>query len=372
MPTVTSLQQYSLAFNGYVFGGGSSMHQVLDLDGLESLPSIRNQDDNRGYADGMFTGNDFLSGRDITVTILTTGNSASASISSAIATGGSVITYNTSTAHGLVSGQAVTITGVISTGNPSGTAGTGFNQTSQIATVTSTTQFTLGVVLTDTYTSGGTMSMSSSAQANYNLLQRALLPQTSGTTVMQFQLSLAGGLQRVNARVRANKTLVDPDYTYGYIRSQYSFFCPDPRFYDDTLQTASLAVSNALGRIYNRTYNLIYGFGSSGAATTVQNNGWATTYPTITINGPIVNPTVGNTTTGNFITITGSYTNTDIIYVDLDSKYITVNGVAARNLISGSSTWFGAVPGTNQFYLTGTGTVAGTTAATVSWRSAYI
>jgi hypothetical protein len=372
MPTVSSLNQYSFAFNGYVFGGGGSMHSILDVDGLESLPAIRNQDDNRGYADGMFSGNDFLSGRDLTITILTTGNSSSASISSATATGGSVITYNTSTAHGLVSGQVVSITGVLSTGNPSGTAGAGFNQTLQIATVTSTTQFTLAVVLTDTRTSGGTMTMSSSAQANYNLLQRALLPQTSGTTVMQFQLSTASGLQRVNTRVRANKTLVDPDYSYGYIKSQYSFFCPDPRFYDDTLQTASLAVSNALGRTYNRIYNLIYGFGSSGAATTVQNNGWATTYPTITINGPIVNPTVGNSTTGNFITITGSYSNTDIIFVDLDSKYITVNGVAARNLITGSSTWFGAVPGANQFYLTGTGTVAGTTAATVQWRSAYI
>lgn len=372
MPTVTSLNQYSLAFNGYVFGGGSSMHQILDLSGLESLPYIRNQDDNRGYADGMFTGNDFLSGREITATILTTGNTATASISSATATGGSVITYNTSTAHGLVTGQIVTITGVISTGNPSGTAGIGFNRTLQACTVTSPTQFTLAVVLTDTRTSGGTMTMSSSAQANYNLLQRALLPQSTGTTIMQFQLSLASGLQRVNARVRANKTLVDPDYTYGYIKSQYTFFCPDPRFYDDTLQTASLAVSNALGRIYNRTYNLIYGFGSSGAATTVQNNGWATTYPTITLNGPIVNPTIGNQTTGDFITITGSYSNTNTIFIDLDSKYVTIDGVPARNLITGTSTWFGAVPGANQFYLTGTGTVAGTTAATVSWRSAYI
>ena len=189
---------------------------------------------------------------------------------------------------------------------------------------------------------------------------------------MQFQLSTAEGLQRVNARVRANRTLVDPDYTYGYIRSQYTFFCPDPRFYDDTLQTASLAVSNALGRIYNRTYNLVYGFGSTGATTTIENNGWATTYPSITLNGPIKNPTLGNSTTGDYITITGTYSNTDIIYVDLDSKYITLNGVAARNLITGNSTWFGAAPGTNQFYLTGIDTLAGTTAATVQWRSAYI
>ena len=288
MPTVSSLSQYSFAFNGYVFGGGNSVHQVLEVSGLESLPDIRNQDDNRGYADGMFSGNDFLGGREITITILTLG-------------------------------------------------GNGF-----------------------------------SAQYNYNLLQTALLPQTSGTTPLQFQLSATSGLQLVNARVRTNKTLVDPDYTYGFIKSQYSFFCPDPRYYDNTLQTASLAVTNALGRIYNRTYNLVYGFSTSGGAATVQNNGWATTYPQITIGGPIVNPTIGNSTSGNYITVTGSYTSTDVILIDLDSKLVTVNGNPARNLVAGTSTWFGALPGANAFYLTGSGTLAGTTSATVSWRSAYI
>lgn len=369
--TVTSLTNYSFAWNDYIFGAGTA-HPISDVQGLEALPAIRNQDDNRGYSDGMFSGNDFLAGRTITMSIVTLASSSTAAISSASATGTSVITYNTSTAHNLVTGQLVTITGVISTGNPSGTAGTGFNQTNVACTVTSTTQFTVAVVLTDTRTSGGVMNMSSSAQANYNLLQRALLPQTTGTTPLQFQLSGSDVLQRVNARVRGNMSSIDPDYTYGYIKSSATFFCPDPRVYNDTLQTASLSVSNALGRIYNRTYNLVYGFGSSGATTTVVNNGWATTYPSISISGPIVNPTIGNTTTGNYITVTGSYSNTDVIVINLDSKLITVNGNAARNLVSGTSTWFGAVPGNNAFYLTGAGTLAGTTAATVSWRSAYI
>jgi hypothetical protein len=372
MPTVSSLNNYSFAFNGYVFGGANSMHQVLSVDGLEALPGVRNQDDNRGYADGMFSGNDFLGGRELIITILTTGNSSTAAISAATATGTGVITYTTSAAHGLVTGQLVTIIGVFSTGNPSGTAGTGFNQTLKAATVTSTTQFTLAVTLTDTRTSGGNMAMSSSAQQNYNLLQAAVLPQTSGTTIMQFQMSNAGALQRVYARVRANRTIIDPDYSYGYIKSQYSFFCPDPRYYDDTQQTASLAVTNALGRVYNRIYNLVYGFSTSGGAANVQNNGWATTYPVVTVNGPIVNPTIGNSTTGNYITVTGSYASSDIIVVDLDTKLITLNGNPARNLVTGTSTWFGAAPGANAFYLTGSGTIAGTTAATVAWRSAYI
>jgi hypothetical protein len=372
MPTVSSLNLYSFAFNGYVFGGADSMHQINSVEGLEALPQIRNQDDNRGYNDGMYSGNDFLAGRTITLTISTFGNSKTASISAALATGSGIITYTTTSAHGLISGQVVTITGVLSTGNPSGTAGAGFNQTLQVATVLSTTQFTIPVTLTDTYTSGGTMNMSSSAQFNYNLLQAALLPQTSGTTVLQFQMDTSHPLQRINARVRVNATSVDPEYTYGFVRSQYSFFCPDPKYYDDTQQTASLTVTNSLGRTYNRIYPLTYGGGSSAITTTVQNNGWATTYPVITLNGPIYNPTLGSLTQNASVTILGSYSNTDVITVDLDSKIITLNGVSARNLVAGGSKWFSAQSGSNLFYLTGTGTLVGTTTGTITWRSAYI
>lgn len=372
MATVSSLNLYSFAFNGYVFGGANSMHQVNSVEGLEALPQIRNQDDNRGYADGMYSGNDFLAGRTVTMIITTFGNTKTASISAATTAGLGVITYTTSTAHGLISGQVVSITGVLSTGNPSGTAGSGFNQTLKVATVTSTTQFTLAVTLTDTRTSGGTMNMSSSAQANYNLLQGALLPQTSGTGILQFQMDVGHPLQRLNARVRVNATSVDPDYTYGYIKSQYSFFCPDPKYYDDTEQTASLTVTNSLGRTYNRIYPLTYGGGSAAITTNVLNNGWANSYPVITVNGPIYNPTLGSLTQNASITILGSYSNTDVITIDLDTKVITLNGLPARNLIAGGSKWFWAQPGSNLFYMTGTGTLVGTTTGTITWRSAYI
>lgn len=285
MPVVTNA--YSLSYNGQIFGGTGSPHQILSIDGLEGLPSIRNQDDNRGYADGMFTGQDFLGGRTISVIV-------------------------------------------------------------------------------NTFASPG-----ASAQTNLNTLQRALIYRTSGTLPLYFLLPPASSEQFINARVRAFRTTVDPNYTYGYIVSQIDFFCPDPRYYDATLQTASLSVSNPLGRTYNRTYNLTYGGGSYATTTTINNAGWVTTYPTITINGPIVNPIVGNSTQGDFLFLTGSYSNTDNLVVDLANKLITLNGNPARNLLS-SGTWFSAPPGNSQFYMTGTGTLAGTTTATVTWYNAYV
>ena len=288
MTTLT--QVYSFSFNNQTFGGAGSPYQILSVDGLESLPSIRNQDDNRGYADGMFTGRDFLNGR--TVSII-------------------------------------------------------FN----------------------TFGSG-----SNSAQTNYNIIQSTLLPQTQGTTPLYFKFpNSPTSEQFVNARVRGLRTTVDPNYTYGYITSQVEFFCPDPNYYNNNLQTATLAYLPPTGRTYNRVYNLIYTAATNTITTTVNNIGWATTYPTITLVGPIINPVLGNLTTGNSLTFNCTLLSTDTLVVDLYNKLITLNGVSARNLLQ-SGTWFGAPPGESIFTLSGEAEsqTINQTLATITWYSAYI
>lgn len=288
MTTVTSLNFYSFAFNGFVFGGAGSPFQITQVEGLESLPALRVQDANRGYLDGMYSGRDFLGGRTITIKML------------------------------ILSGNGLT------------------------------------------------------AFQNFNNLQTNLTPQQTGTTPLQFQLSPAGGLQYVNARVRSRKSIVDPEYTYGYIKADYEFFCPDPRYYDNTTQTASMTYSAPLGRTYNRTYNLTYGGGSNTSQITVTNSGWTSTYPTITIYGPVINPTVGNLTTGQSLNFNYSMSQSDIIAIDLQYRTILLNGSPARNLLLGSSSWFAAQSGANQFYFVGSGTTYGVTNATVQWNNAYI
>lgn len=286
MTTLT--QVYSFAFNGQVFGGAGSPYQIQSVDGLEALPGIRNQDDNRGYHDGMFTGRDFLNGRTISIIFNTFGDS------------------------------------------------------------------------------------NGSAQTNYNTIQRTLLPQTSGTTPLYFKMpNISTNEQFIQARVRALRTTVDPNYTYGYITSQVDFFCPDPNYYNNNLQTSVMAISAALGRTYNKTFNYTYGGGSSTITTTITNSGWATTYPIITITGPITNPIVGDLTSGNALYFTGTYSALDTLEIDLYNQLITLNGAPARNLLI-TGTWFDAPPGNSLYYFTGTDTLAGTTQATVSWYSAFI
>ena len=284
--TITLTQPYSFAFNGLTFGGAGSPYQVLSVDGLEALPELRSQDDNRGYADGMFSGRDFYGGRTVTVV------------------------FNTFGADGV------------------------------------------------------------SAQTNYNTIQSYLLPQTSGTTPLYF-LMPPSNTEFLNARVRGLKTVVDPDYTYGKITSMVEFYCPNPTYFSNNEQTATLAYTPPTGRTYNRVYNLTYGGGSVEITTTISNNGWANSYPTITLNGPITNPVLGNATQNAELDFNVTLSSSDLLVVDLYNKLITLNGQPARNLLI-EGNWFWAQPGNNDFYLTGVATLAGTTQAIVTWNSAYV
>lgn len=281
------LNNYQFQFGSYLIGAGTP-HAVIEVDGLESLPELRTQDDNRGYNDGMFSGRDFLGGRTLTFTIHTF-------------------------------------------------AGNG-----------------------------------QTAFQNFNALQAAMIPQSSGTTDLTFLLSTSDSESVIGARVRNRRTAVDPEYTFGYIRSQYTLFCPDPRYYSSTAITASMTPSATQGRTYDRTYNLTYGGGSLTNSVAVNNFGSWTTYPTITITGPVIAPTIGNATTGQYMTVNYNLTSLDTLVVDLQNKLITLNGSPARNLVAGNSQWLSAPPGVSNFYFTGLGYEIGLTSAVITYRSAWI
>jgi phage-related protein len=296
---VSSLLNYRFAFNDFEFGGGQSPYQIMTLDGLEDLPVIRNQDDNRGYQDGMWTGRDFLSGRTL-VFVMT------------------------------IRGDA-----------------------------------------------------NNSMQQNLDALQAALVPQQQGTGLLQFQLPDAD-LQRVNARVRRRNITINTDYSSGMATATYEFFCPDPRYYDNAEQSTDLInAATTAGRTYDRVYTatqtpnanpfetgMSYGGGST-AANIIQNDGWATTYPLITITGPCINPKVTNVTAGAFLLVDAAIGTEDTLVLNTDLRTVTLNGVNRRALLNNSSTWFAAPPGTSYYTFTATAT-DGNTSCVVTWRNAYI
>jgi len=65
---------YAFQFNGLTFGGAGSPYQIQSVDGLEGLPQIRNQDDNRGYLDGSYSGRDFYDARTVYIDVTVLGD----------------------------------------------------------------------------------------------------------------------------------------------------------------------------------------------------------------------------------------------------------------------------------------------------------
>jgi hypothetical protein len=144
--------------------------------------------------------------------------------------------------------------------------------------------------------------------------------------------------------------------------------------------TNAIAVA---GRTYNRVYTsaatnpanpdntgMSYGSGST-SANLITNDGWTTTYPIITIQGPAINPKVTNVTAGDFLLVDTTIGTADELVLNTDLRTVTLNGVSRRALLNNSSTWFAAPPGTSYYTFTATGT-DGNTNCVVTWRNAYI
>jgi hypothetical protein len=284
-----ALNDYSFQFGSFTFGGTNSAWQVMSVEGLEGIPELRVQDDNRGFNDGALTVRDFYSGRNITFTI------------------------NTFARDGL------------------------------------------------------------SAQQNYQLLQNALLPQQSGTSTLTFKLAPTESEKIISARIRTRVTTVDPEYTYGLIKSQVMMFCPDPRYYDSTMNALVLTIpASALGRTYDRTYNLVYPYAARVNSGTATNAGNIYSSPTITIQGPIARPTIGYLEGNAYVTLNYTLAAGEIVIVDMANRLVTLNGSAARNLVTNDSEWWDIPAGANATVYFSGGSTTSATSATVNWRNAYI
>jgi hypothetical protein len=212
-----------------------------------------------------------------------------------------------------------------------------------------------------------------SAQQNYQLLQNALAPQQSGTQTLTFKLDATSTEKIISTRVRTRVTTIDPDYTYGLIKSQVMMFCPDPRYYDSTLNALQLTISSSsVGRTYNRTYNLTYPLASITNTGSATNAGNIYSSPVITILGPATNPTIGYVEGNAALTVNVALSASDVLVVDMANRLVTLNGSAARNLVANSSEWWDIPAGsTATVYFSATGSTSGTY-ATVNWRNAYI
>lgn len=143
----------------------------------------------------------------------------------------------------------------------------------------------------------------------------------------------------------------------GQARWETMLLCSDPFKYDAVnvlTGTTGIAGVTTGGRTYPRVYPLVYTStsGGTGNAITVTNIGTARTYPVITIVGPVNSGwRVENSTTGDTMGFEITLTTGDILVIDSQNKFATLNGSPVNGLLNGD--WWSLARGTNVVRLFG-------------------
>ena len=151
---------------------------------------------------------------------------------------------------------------------------------------------------------------------------------------------------------------------------ELEFFAPDPRWYSATLHSVVMGLSQATsGRGYNRSYNYGYGGAVSNDTFLINNAGTFPTLPTIVITGPVSNPTIVNTTTGQTIKFLITLDTLDTLTVNFAERTVMLNSTASRYYTKVGD-FFELKKGDNSLKYIANGYTAST--ATVSWRDAWL
>lgn len=152
----------------------------------------------------------------------------------------------------------------------------------------------------------------------------------------------------------------------------------DPTIYGGTLKQANTGEANfttATGSaVHAFSYPIIYGASTSSVSVDANNEGDVPVYPiSININGPVNNPKVTNTTTGEYIQVNtnlATSSNRLVITYDKDTLSVEADGVSVLNLVTSGSTYFKIPPGSNIFSLTGS-SIDDDAAAVISFYDGY-
>jgi len=154
-----------------------------------------------------------------------------------------------------------------------------------------------------------------------------------------------------------------------YINCQ--LFAPDPRKYanDETIVELGNIVSD--GFVPPVTFPVTLG-SSTGAQEQITNDGNIKTYPKFTIVGTCSAITIGNLSTGEYMTLTISLTDTDTLIIDGNPsvREITLNGVKRMDLKDGD--WVSCIPGDKNVITFTRSTLQNKKHCTVALRSAWI
>lgn len=177
------------------------------------------------------------------------------------------------------------------------------------------------------------------------------------------------------ARPVAFSTPYTTETVVGIVGMGIQFECTDPRLYGEQ-QEAFLAVPAPTGGlIFPVTPPLMFGVGGSTGEVALLNEGTFDTEWRMAIDGPVLNPTVTNLTTGEKLSFAIQLDVGDTLVLDSDMRSVVLNGVANRYYtVTADSAidWWALPPGetTLRYDALEVGGLIGN--CRVLWRSAWI
>lgn len=143
----------------------------------------------------------------------------------------------------------------------------------------------------------------------------------------------------------------------GMCNAQVQILCEDPRIYTPGLVTGQVALlsGSISGRGYNKSFNFGYGAPVTQGNLNILLAGNRTSPGTLRIDGPVVNPSIINDTTGDEFDFNITLNTGDYITVNLANRSVTLNGSQnIRSSMTITGHWFLFQPGNNSFRILGT------------------
>ena len=181
----------------------------------------------------------------------------------------------------------------------------------------------------------------------------------------------SGRTLNISAKCRKVSMPVELDNQFGIGKADIEWWATDPRMYDSTLSSVTVAPSTptGLGLLFDATFDLSFGGGAPTGAVVALNNGNFPAPWTVTFDGPLTTPKIENTATGDILTFNGTVPAGSQLVVSSLDRTVLLNGSSRYSWLVSGSKWFNLPTGTQQLRLTASG---GTGTATLTYRSTWI
>lgn len=203
----------------------------------------------------------------------------------------------------------------------------------------------------------------------------AFQPIMDPTFQFPFEFLLPGWSTSRIINCRCTNGAIDVDAAFQYYKSviPIEMTAADPLIYGSTLKGAGptgLPTPTA-GLTFPVSYDVVFG-ASAGGSFVVTNNGNYLTPPVFTIVGPMTNPKVTFTSTGQFFGSNISLAAGDVLVIDMGARTVFLNGTGYRyNTVMNGSSWWGIPVGTWSIGLSSSDSAVIAGNFTVNYRDAW-